>query len=191
LSVRGFRIESSEILNIVNGIPEIESVYLDVENDTLSLYYTTNAEMDINLIKEKLMDELPGYMLPSLFMELEEIPLNMNGKMDKARLKKMSKVNAEINIEDEVVAGVVDAFKEVLDNDLVLVDDDFVELGGNSLSAMNLQILLKEKFGVNISSQEMIELSTPNNISDYIKSNFKGMSCIDEISYTFDEGCPL
>ena len=146
LSVRGFRIESSEILNIVNGIPEIENVYLDVENDTLSLYYTTNAEMDINLIKEKLMDELPGYMLPSIFMELEEIPLNMNGKMDKARLKKMFKVNAEINIEDEVVAGVVDAFKEVLDNDLVLVDDDFVELGGNSLSAMNLQILLKEKF---------------------------------------------
>ena len=191
LSVRGFRIESGEILNIVNGIPEIENVYLDVENDTLALYYTTNAEIDIDFIKGKLTGELPSYMLPSLFMELEEIPLNMNGKIDKVRLKKMSKVNAEINIEDEVLVGVVDAFKEVLDNDLVLVDDGFVELGGNSLSAMNLQISLKEKFGVNISSQRIIELSTPNGIGDYIKSNFKSLSSINEIKYTFDEGCPL
>ena len=191
LSVRGFRIESSEILNIVNGIPEIENVYLDAENDTLALYYTTNAEIDIDLIKKELMDELPNYMVPSLFMELEEIPLNMNGKMDRARLKKMSKVNAEIGIGDEVLSGVVDAFKEVLDTDLVLIDDNFVELGGNSLFAMNLQILLREKFYVTLSSQEIIELSTPNNISDYIKSNFKGIRGIEEIKYAFDDGCPL
>ena len=191
LSVRGFRIESGEILNIVNSIPEIETVYLDVENDTLALYYTTNAEIDIDYIKGKLMDELPSYMVPSLFMELEEIPLNMNGKIDKVRLKKMSKVNAEIDIEDEVLAGVVDAFKEVLDTDLVLIDDNFVELGGNSLSAMNLQILLREKFYASLSSQEIIELSTPNNISDYIKSHFKGASSINEVKYAFNEGCPL
>ena len=90
-----------------------------------------------------------------------------------------------------MLAGVVDAFKEVLDTDLVLVDDNFVELGGNSLSAMNLQILLREKFYASISSQEIIELSTPNNICDYIKSNFKGIRSIEEIKYTFDEGCPL
>ena len=191
MSVRGFRIESKEILNIINSIPEIENVYLDVENDTLALYYTTNAEIGIDHIKEKLTDELPDYMVPSLSMELEEIPLNMNGKIDKARLKKMSKVNAEINIDDEVLAGVVDTFKEVLDADLVLVDDDFVELGGNSLSAMNLQILLGEKFHVNISSQEIIGLSTPNNISDYIKSNYKSFSESDVVRYTFDDVCPL
>ena len=96
-------------------------------NLEVALYYTTNAEIDIDFIKGKLMDELPSYMLPSLFMELEEIPLNMNGKIDKVRLKKMSKVNSEMDIEDEVLAGVVDAFKEVLDADLVLVDDNFVE----------------------------------------------------------------
>ncbi|WP_407413356.1 AMP-binding protein, partial [Methanobrevibacter sp.] len=191
LSVRGYRIESKEILNIVNSISEVENVYLDAENDTLALYYTTNAEIDINIIKEKLMDDLPSYMVPSLFMELEEIPLNMNGKIDKARLKKMFKVNSEIDIEDEVVAGVVDAFKDVLDTDLILVNDNFVELGGNSLSAMNLQILLREKFGVNISSQEIIELSTPNNIADHIKSNLKDTTDIVEIKYTFDDGCPL
>ncbi|WP_405290050.1 D-alanine--poly(phosphoribitol) ligase subunit DltA [Methanobrevibacter sp.] len=190
LSVRGFRIESGEILNIVNSIPEIENVYLDVENDTLALYYTTNAEIDIGLIKEKLMGELPGYMVPSLFMELEEIPLNMNGKIDKTRLKKMSKVNSEMDIEDEVLKGVVDAFREVLETDLVLVDDDFVELGGNSLSAMKLQILLKEKFAANLSSNEIIELSTPANIADTIKfysDRLKEMT----VNYAFDGLCPL
>ncbi|MBQ2831509.1 non-ribosomal peptide synthetase [Methanobrevibacter sp.] len=190
LSVRGFRVESNEILIIMKKFKEISDVYLDVDNDNLIAYYTTNAELDINEVKENLEDNLPSYMIPSLFIELDEIPLNLNGKIDKSSLK-TALDNDNIEITDEVISHVVNAFKEVLNIDSVFIDDDFVGRGGNSLSAMKLQLLLKEKLGVNLSSNEIISLSTPKDISNHIKYNMNIHSALYEDKYLFDEPCPL
>ncbi|WP_405296275.1 AMP-binding protein, partial [Methanobrevibacter sp.] len=190
LSVRGFRIESDEILRIMNGFNEILDIYLDVDNDNLIAYYTTDDNLDINEVKEALMDELPYYMIPSLFIELDEIPLNINGKIDKSRLKTAIN-NESIEIADEVIRAVADAFKEVLNLDFVLIDDDFIALGGNSLSAMKLQLAVNEKLGVYLSSNELIELSTPNNIANHIKFNLNIHTPIDDDNYTFDKAWPL
>ena len=62
-------------------------------------------------------------------------------------------------------------FKDVLRSDSVMMDDDFVAMGGNSLSAMKLQIVLNEKLGVNLYSNEIIELKTPLAIANHIKSD--------------------
>jgi acyl-CoA synthetase (AMP-forming)/AMP-acid ligase II len=66
----------------MKNFKEISDIYLDVEYDNLMAYYTTNSELDINKVKEDLEDQLPSYMIPSFFVELDEIPLNMNGKID-------------------------------------------------------------------------------------------------------------
>ncbi|WP_407422907.1 amino acid adenylation domain-containing protein [Methanobrevibacter sp.] len=190
LSVRGFRVESKEILTIMKGFEEISDIYLDVDYDNLIAYYTTIDDLDINEVKEALKTELPYYMVPSLFIELEKIPLNINGKIDKSSLKVVTD-NENIEISDEVLSCIVDAFKEVLNRDVVLIDDDFVSLGGNSLSAMKLQLLLKEKLDVSLSSNELIDLSTPQDIANHIKFNLNIHSTIDEEKYTFDNPCPL
>ena len=190
LSVRGFRIESGEILTIINSFEEIEDVYLDVDHDTLILYYTTNGNLDIDLVKDALVVDLPRYMVPSLFIELDEIPLNLNGKIDKAALKRMFKGKSDIDINDDILATVIDAFKEVLGTDVVLMDDEFIELGGNSLSAMQLQILLRDKLGANLSANEMMELSTPVAIADHIKFNLDNRAPID-VKYGFEDEVPL
>ena len=190
LSVRGFRIESDEILRIMNGFKEILDIYLDVDNDNLIAYYTTDDNLDINEVKDALRDELPYYMIPSLFIELNEIPLNINGKIDKSRLKTAIN-NESVEIADEVIRAVADAFKEVLNLDFVLIDDDFIALGGNSLSAMKLQLAVKEKLGVYLSSNELIELSTPNKIANHIKFNLNIHTSIDDDNYTFDKVWPL
>ena len=187
LSVRGFRIESDEILSIMNQYPEISDIYLDVDYDNLIAYYTVNDKFDIDTVKEKLKVELPQYMLPSLFVELKEIPLNPNGKIDKFSLKEN---NVETNIGDDVMNVVVNAFKEVLHRDAVLIDDDFVALGGTSLSAMNLQILLKERLGVDLYSRDIMELATPVNITNHIRYNLDIYSAVD-INYSFEDLCPL
>ena len=190
LSVRSFRIESEEILNIMNKFTEISEVYLDVDYDNLIAYYTTTDEINIDDVKEALKTELPKYMIPSLFVELDEIPLNMNGKIDKFAIKKISKEKSEMIIGDDVLKTVVDAFKNVLNRDHVLIDDNFVELGGNSLSAMNLQLILKENLDVNLYSNEIIELSTPVNIANHIKYNLNVHSKVS-VNYTFDDSSPL
>ena len=191
LPVRGFRVESDEILSIMKGFKEISDIYLDVDNDNLIAYYTTDENIDISKVKDALKDQLPYYMIPGLFIELEKIPLNINGKIDKFSLKKTLKSDNNIEIADETLRTVVDAFKEVLNLDTVMIDDDFVSLGGNSLSAMQLQLILKEKLDVYLSSNEMMGLSTPREISDYIKFSLSSHSIIDEKKYSFDKTCPL
>lgn len=191
LSVRGFRIESAEILNIMKSFKEINNIYLDVDYDNLIAYYTTNDNLNISDVKEVLKLELPYYMVPSIFIELNEIPLNANGKLDKYSLNHIVKGNNQnIEIDDEILGVVVDAFKEVLNSDFIFIDDDFVELGGTSLSAMKLQMALNEKLGVTLNSLEIMELKTPVNIANQIKFNLEVHSPIN-INYTFDDFCPL
>ena len=190
LSVRGFRIESGEILNIMKKFNQISDVYLDVDSDNLIVYYTTDDDLDINTVKDALKDELPPYMIPSLFIKLDKIPLNFNGKIDKFALKDISRSNNDIEINDEILKCVVDAYREVLNLDCIYIDDDFVALGGNSLSTMKLQRVLKNKLNVNLHSNEILELSTPFNISNHIKSNLSVMKPV-EINYTFKDICPL
>ena len=190
LSVRGFRIESEEILGIMKGFEWISDIYLDADDDNLAAYYTADGEGDISDVRKALKDSLPYYMIPSLFIELDEIPRNINGKIDKSQLKRVMKPQ-NIEIADDVISCVVDAFEDVLNVDCVLIDDGFVSLGGNSLSAMKLQLELKEKLGVSLSSNELIELSTPKDIADYIKYNLNVHSQADEEKYSFEESCPL
>ena len=190
LSVRGFRIESAEILNMMKSFKEISDVYLDVDYDNLIAYYTVDGNLDIDEVKNALKSELPYYMVPSLFIKLDKIPLNPNGKIDRIALKSIVSKSVDVEINDEILKSVLDIFKEVLNNDFVLVDDDFVELGGNSLSAMNMQRILKEELCVSLSSSEIVVLSTPINIANRIKFSLKAHSSI-EVNYTFDDSCPL
>lgn len=190
LSVRAFRIESGEILSIMNNFPEISDVCLDVDYDNLIAYYVSNGDLDIEDVKDALRSELPYYMVPSLFVELDSIPLNPNGKLDKSVLKNKIRESSNILIGDDLIQSVVDGFREVLDCDCVLMDDDFMQLGGNSLSLMKLQLVLNERLGVHLSSAEIMELRTPIMISDYIKYNLDVHSPI-KVNYGFEDSCPL
>ena len=192
LSVRGFRIESNEILNIMNRFKKIDEVYLDVDYDNLIAYYSSNGDLDIGEVKEALKLELPYYMIPSLFVEVEKIPLNLNGKIDKFALKDIIRGDgkAEIEIDDEILAIVVDGFKEALNCDFVFFDDSFISLGGNSLSAMKLQMFINENLGINLFSNEIIELKTPINIANHIRFDLEVKSPVG-INYTFKDNCPL
>ena len=190
LSVRGFRIESEEILKILERFENLKEIYLDTDNDNLIAYYTTFGDLSIDDVKLALEDELPQYMVPSVFIKLDKIPLNANGKIDKFELKKNIPELAEVEIDDGILSIVVDAFRDVLNCESVLIDDNFVGLGGNSLSAMNLQLILNNHLGVNLSSNELIELATPLKIANHIKFNLNSYSSLD-VNYNFNNGCPL
>ena len=189
LSLRSFRIESMEIINKMKKFEGISQVYLDVDYDNLIAYYTANEDVDIAEVKKSLEMELPNYMVPGLFVELDEIPLNSNGKIDKFAIKEIFNESSEVIIEDEVLQSVVNCFKKVLGHN-VSINDDFVELGGNSLSAMRLQISLKDELDVTLYSHEIMELSTPANIANHIKYGFDVHSSIN-VNYTFNDLCPL
>ncbi|WP_354571578.1 amino acid adenylation domain-containing protein [Rhodococcus sp. UYP9] len=146
VKVRGFRIELGEIDAVVTSYPGVEfavTVALSGEQGvagaTVLVSYVLPAvgsDLDVLEIRGWVKERLPRHMVPSQVVVLDELPLTPVGKLDRAALPEPAGVvrefRAPVSESERVVAGV---FEDVLDVDRVGLDDDFFELGGNSLIA--------------------------------------------------------
>ncbi|ORI12807.1 hypothetical protein BJD99_02785 [Rhodococcus sp. 1163] len=146
VKVRGFRIELGEIDAVVTSYPGVEfavtvarSGEQGVAGATVLVSYVLPAvgsDLDVLEIRGWVKERLPRHMVPSQVVVLDELPLTPVGKLDRAALPEPAGVvrefRAPVSESERVVAGV---FEDVLDVDRVGLDDDFFELGGNSLIA--------------------------------------------------------
>ena len=148
VKILGNRIELDEIENVtreIDGITECAAVIIDDElNKKIYLYYVSNNEnISANTIKDYIFDKLPFYMLPAKYVKIDKIPLNYNGKVDKKLLInnlkdfKAEEVNEIVEL-NELNSMLLDKFKEVLCNDDITVNDNFFDVGGDSIKAMQL-----------------------------------------------------
>ncbi|MDO1450226.1 AMP-binding protein [Rhodocytophaga aerolata] len=159
VKVRGFRIELSEIENEllhINGIKEARVVVTKDQNDEKSLtgYFTASTKMDPAEVAYLLGDKLPDYMIPSALMQLDELPLNANGKLNMLKLPdpislSKSKFEAPAN---ETERQLVEIWKEVLGVSIVSVHDNFFDMGGHSLKAMKVLHKLSKDFELKLTT---------------------------------------
>ncbi|MFT7464341.1 MAG: amino acid adenylation domain-containing protein [Pseudohongiellaceae bacterium] len=125
-------------------------------------------------IRSALGARLPEYMVPTLVVALDEMPLSPNGKVDRKRLPEPDTSRPDLEAAyqepstpvEEVVAGV---WSEVLSFDRVGVDDTFLELGGHSLLAVLMQTRLNEIFPFGLTLAEIFEHPTVAELSKRIE----------------------
>lgn len=91
IKIHGFRIELEEIENILRNIDEIEDVAViaredDWGNKSIYAYVVSENQINIEKLRSQISNELPYYMMPSHFIQIKEIPLTRNGKLDKRKL---------------------------------------------------------------------------------------------------------
>ncbi|WP_084528916.1 non-ribosomal peptide synthetase [Nocardia crassostreae] len=114
-----------------------------------------------NLVRQRLGEHLPGYMVPDVVVVLDGLPLTVNGKVDKAKLPDPMAAGTGYRPPstptEEIVAAV---FAEVLGLARVGADDDFFAVGGNSLSAARLSARLADGIGVDVGVRDVFEVST-------------------------------
>ena len=146
VKVRGNRVELSEIESIVRELSYINDVTIQTikngTNNELVAYIVLKDGFDEEYIEDSLRDYVaehkPDYMVPSYVIGLDEIPLNINGKVDK---KALPDVNLK-DLQSEYVAPTNDAEKTIVKafekvfNQKIGIYDDFVKLGGDSLTAI-------------------------------------------------------
>ncbi|MCK9815709.1 amino acid adenylation domain-containing protein [Pseudomonas sp. MAFF 302046] len=150
VKIRGLRIELGEIQARLTQLPGIkEAVVLareDVPGDKrLVAYYTGDGSgqgLDIEQLRSHLLQHLPEYMVPALFVHLEALPLSPNGKLDRKALPapglgslQARPYEAPIGDTETLLAGL---WAELLNVERVGRHDHFFELGGHSLLAINL-----------------------------------------------------
>lgn len=143
VKVRGFRIELGEIEAALNRLPQVrESVVLvreDEPGDKRVVAYVVGngrAGEQIGDLRDALRQRLPDYMLPSAFIALDKIPLTPNWKVDRAALPMPVSVCSEhhhVAPGNELEMKLAEIWQEVLRHEKVGVDDNFFDLGGNSL----------------------------------------------------------
>ncbi|PHO01035.1 hypothetical protein CSC82_25700, partial [Rhodobacteraceae bacterium 4F10] len=158
VKVRGHRIELGEIENVLSSFSYITNVVVvlsDFKNQKVIVaYLTTLNKIEVSKIRRDLKETLPGYMIPSYFIFINEIPLTPNGKVDK---KALPAINEEFESgikekpKNETERKVQSIWESVLGVASICVNNNFFELGGHSLSAAKLINEYKRVFKVKLS----------------------------------------
>ena len=172
VKVRGYRIELGEIEAVLARYPDIaESVVVAREDGhgdkrlVAYLVYAGESTSSVNELRNFLRERLPEYMIPSAFVTLNALPLTPNGKLDRRALPAPENLRRELEVEyvaprtepEQIIARI---WQEVLHVEKPGVNDNFFDLGGNSLLLVRVHSKLREAFGKEISLIEMFRYPT-------------------------------
>jgi amino acid adenylation domain-containing protein len=183
VKIRGYRIELGEIENILLSINEIEQAVLIVnDNDQLIAYYQSNEKINENKIRNSLVESLPEYMIPDYIQYLDKLPLNNSDKVDRAKLPEITidKNDTYQKPTTELELNLLNIWSETLkiDKNLISINDNFFQLGGNSLLSIILSNKISKKFNkqinivsifknLSIKKQELLLINNEEIINKY------------------------
>ncbi|WGU92450.1 amino acid adenylation domain-containing protein [Paenibacillus dendritiformis] len=175
VKVRGHRIEPGEITRQLMRIPVIREATVVAREDGqrqtyLCAYFSAAQPMDIPKLRSTLADVLPEYCIPAFLVQVKEIPVTANGKIDHQALPEpyefLSGSAPFAAPHNAVERELRDIWSAVLDipADSISVRDSFFELGGNSINILKLLSMSVSKQW-NVSIQDYFELKTIENIA--------------------------
>ena len=175
VKIRGLRIELGEIESVMSAFDGISMSAVADKKDAsgrqyLVGYYTSADEIDEKLLREHLSTKLPRYMIPNYFMRLSEIPMTSSGKTNRKNLPEPARetqTEAYRAPSTDTEKKICAAMREVFDGNEVSVNDNFFEIGGDSLSAVYLVSLLLDK-GITINVQDIYEHPVPTELGAFI-----------------------
>ncbi|MCP4157835.1 MAG: amino acid adenylation domain-containing protein, partial [bacterium] len=181
VKIRGFRIELGEIESRLLAHPAIkETVVITREtrdrDNFICAYYVLQgqpvAEADI---RHYLAHQLPDYMHPSFLINLENIPLTPNGKIDRKALTQYPITNLRTHTHtaprDRVEESLVRMWAEILDSSVkgIGIDDDFFTLGGHSLRATIMVSRIHKEFDVKLPLAEIFKKTSVRTLAETIR----------------------
>ncbi|MCP5054395.1 MAG: amino acid adenylation domain-containing protein, partial [bacterium] len=153
VKVRGYRIELGEIESQLTALDEVNESIVIVRQDQegekyLCAYLMSDESIDMTSVRKRLSDNIPNYMVPSYFVQIDKIPLNPNGKLDR---KALPEPEAEAftteyaKPETKMEKILAEVWAEALGTKQVGVDDNFFEIGGDSIKTIMITAKLKKR----------------------------------------------
>ncbi len=174
VKIKGIRIELGEIEFRLRKAENVKDcVVLLFQPDFLVAFLRTDNTIDVGGFKSYLSRYLAEYMIPGDYVRIEKFPVNQLGKVDRNKLKELwedqRKFNKEIASSTNVIdKKLIEIFNSLLGVSVKNTDENFFELGVDSLKAIRLQTSVKDVFSVNVSLKDIFTNPTINKLADLI-----------------------
>ncbi len=180
VKIRGYRIELGEIESVLRQCESVSQAVVLAKADKdrkkrLVGYVVGKENYDRATVISFLKSKLPDYMVPTLWVELDNIPLTSNGKIDK---KALPEFNAEEQIKEQYVAPrtesekvLVEIWEDVLKVNNVGITHNFFDLGGHSLLAVQIVNKIKKKTGKVLPISILFKYSNIESLNTFLNEN--------------------
>ncbi len=187
VKIRGNRIELGEV---ESHLDKISGIYRSVVSDkvvngetVLCAYYVASEKLNLRQVRNQLSNKIPRYMLPSYYIQMDELPVSINGKIDRKSLplptdQVMEEPKADLGDIGVTISGI---WKDVLSIDSVNVDDNFFDIGGHSLNLIKVNSKLNEIMGTSISIVTLFQFPTIRSLVGYLSENPKTVIAEDSM----------
>lgn len=188
VKIRGFRIELEEIESVLRNHEQVQDCVIAIRETkkgtkVLCAYLVSEQKIDVTELKKWARGYLPDYMVPSYYMQIDQIKVTSNGKTDFRVLEQIELVEPvdvieEIEARNSYEQTIANIWKEILETENVYIYDNFFEIGGNSLLVIRMQKMIQEQYGDCISIGEIFANPTIYALSEQIELTKKGsMHC--------------
>ena len=188
VKIRGFRIEPGEIENQLLNHPAVTEVVVIARDDNsggkyLCAYLVGEGELHIPELKAHLSKNLPDYMIPTFFIQLEALPYTPNGKINRKVLPApdagmVSGVQYEPP-KTEIEAKLIAIWQEALGIEGIGIHHNFFEIGGNSINIVKVISMISKRMGIQVPMGELFLHPTIAEIANnmFLENPLEGFDC--------------
>lgn len=178
VKINGYRVELLEIENSILKNTQIKHVVVICNNTNsgskkLEAYYLipSDVEIDSQALRNILSAVLPHYMIPAVFVAVDEIPLTKNGKVDHSKLIELGSAKAVVNKiipANKMQENCAEIWMQLFNEENISITDNFYELGGDSIKAVQISSRLLER-GIVLKAKDILQYPTIELSSSYAK----------------------
>ncbi|MEU8591499.1 non-ribosomal peptide synthetase [Streptomyces sp. NPDC048664] len=190
VKLRGFRVELPEIERAAAATGLVSAAFVEKVGEGPSAMLVgfalpsatgpTEPEDLLRAVGGALADRLPSYMIPARWVMVERLPVGSAGKVDRAALLRLLDVDPAPDAEPALVAGeqagddtlldeLAQLWREVLGTDEVGAGDNFLELGGDSVRAMQLVSRIDQRYGVPVEPGTVLLLDSLAELTEHVR----------------------
>ncbi|BBM85300.1 amino acid adenylation domain-containing protein [Candidatus Uabimicrobium amorphum] len=178
VKIRGFRIEMGEIENSIAHIPGVNKTLVVAEDTQFShkklvayVEQKKNMTLTKHEIRNALKAKIPDYMIPSDFVIMDKLPINENGKIDRKAIAKMDFTCPPPKFDNETQSKIYRLWQNILSLDHIELDDNFFEVGGNSLLATQMVFDIQQQLGCSLPLESFYSQATIKEIAELVTNS--------------------
>jgi amino acid adenylation domain-containing protein len=168
VKLHGQRVELGEIEHALRQHAAVHQSAVTVRDDVLTGYIVGDA--DAADVRRFLADRLPTYMVPTTLIELPELPVTPNGKLDTSRLPESTPppIAGHVEPRTETERWLAGVWRDLLQVERVGLGDSFFELGANSLHTTQLTARVRDQLGIHVHLRHVFATPTLEHLARYL-----------------------